>query len=78
MSGLDDGPLSPWWSKTFALIFRHGEALYNFKGLRAYKEKFDPVWRSRYLACARAVDVPRVLASVATLTSRGLTGVFAR
>jgi phosphatidylglycerol lysyltransferase len=78
MSGLEDGPLSPWWSRAFSLIFRHGEALYNFKGLRAYKEKFDPVWRGRYLACSSALDVPRVLASVATLTSRGLGGVFAR
>ena len=25
------------------------ETLYNFQGLRAYKEKFDPVWESRYL-----------------------------
>ncbi|HEY4220825.1 MAG TPA: phosphatidylglycerol lysyltransferase domain-containing protein, partial [Myxococcota bacterium] len=78
MSGLEDGPLSPLWSRAFALIFRHGEALYNFKGLRAYKEKFDPVWRGRYLATAKVTDVPRVLASVATLTSRGLSGVFAR
>ena len=78
MSGLDDGPLSPWWSRAFSLIFRHGEALYNFKGLRAYKEKYDPAWRGRYLACHSVVDVPRVLASVATLTSRGLGGVFGR
>ena len=30
---------------------RLGEHFYNFQGLRQYKEKFDPVWEPRYLAC---------------------------
>ena len=29
---------------------RARRAVYNFQGLRAYKEKFDPVWEPRYLA----------------------------
>jgi len=33
------------------VVFRYGEHFYNFQGLRQYKEKFEPQWQPRYLAC---------------------------
>ena len=42
--------LAPIWTRAGALLFRHGEKLYNFEGLRRYKDKFKPVWEPRYLA----------------------------
>lgn len=36
--------------KVVRVIYDFGDRLYNFKGLRSYKEKFKPRWRSRYLA----------------------------
>lgn len=33
-----------------ALIYRHGGSFYNFAGLRAFKEKFDPRWSPHCLA----------------------------
>ena len=36
--------------KLGAFLYRHGEAFYNFQGLRAYKEKYNPVWEPHYLA----------------------------
>lgn len=32
------------------LIYEHAERVYNYRGLKAYKEKFHPDWEPRYLA----------------------------
>jgi phosphatidylglycerol lysyltransferase len=78
MSGMEDRELAPVWHRLGALVFRHGEYFYNFRGLRAYKEKFGPVWRPMYLAAPGGLALPRVLANIAALVSRGLKGVIAK
>lgn len=77
-SGFEQRPLSPVWNRVATLLFEHGERFYNFQGLRAYKEKFHPIWRPRYLAAPRGFALPFVLANVAALVSRGLKGVVSR
>jgi phosphatidylglycerol lysyltransferase len=52
-------------------MFRHGENLYHFRGLRSFKEKFDPVWEPRYLASPGGLALPLVLSQIATLIARG-------
>lgn len=71
LSGLDKHPLAPLWSRIGAEIYEHGEHFYNFQGLRAYKEKFDPIWRPRYLATLGGLNLPRVLTNIATLVAGG-------
>jgi phosphatidylglycerol lysyltransferase len=78
LSGLEGRAIAPLWSRLGTLIFRHGEHFYNFQGLRQYKEKFDPVWEPRYLACPGGLALPRVLADTASLISRGFRGVVAK
>jgi phosphatidylglycerol lysyltransferase len=78
LSGLEDRALAPLWTKVGARLYRHGEYFYNFQGLRQYKEKYAPEWRPRYLAAPGGLRLPRVLANVAALVSRGLKGVVAR
>jgi phosphatidylglycerol lysyltransferase len=78
LSGLSDNALSPLWHKFGTLVFRHGEHFYNFKGLRQYKEKFNPVWQSRYLACQKGLMLPRTLTNLASLISGGITGTVVR
>jgi phosphatidylglycerol lysyltransferase len=78
LSGLEDHASAPLWSKAGMLIFRYGEHFYNFQGVRLYKEKFNPQWRPKYLACRGGLALPRAISSIATLTSRGLTGVVAK
>ncbi len=77
-SGLENRPVSPIWVKIGSMLYRHGEQFYNFQGLRAYKEKFNPVWEPRYLASPGGLALPRVLANVASLVSGGLKGVVVK
>ena len=51
LAGLADHPLASTWNRLGAFIYRRGEEFYNFEGLRAFKQKFDPVWTPQYMAC---------------------------
>jgi phosphatidylglycerol lysyltransferase len=71
LSGLENDELSPVWDQIGTFIFRHGEHFYNFQGLRAFKEKFGPVWKPRYLALPGGLALPRVLMNAASLIKKG-------
>lgn len=78
LSGLEQGALAPAWNRLGSLIYQHGEHFYNFQGLRRYKERFEPRWEPKYIACPNGVVLPRVLANVATLISGGVKGVVSK
>ncbi|MFY3744804.1 bifunctional lysylphosphatidylglycerol flippase/synthetase MprF [Anaeromyxobacter sp. Red801] len=77
-SGFEPRQLAPLWTRMGARLYRHGENFYNFQGLRAYKEKFAPEWRPRWLAAPGGLRLPAILANLAALVSRGLKGVVTR
>lgn len=72
LSGLEARSLAPPWRRLGGFLYRHGEAFYNFEGLRRYKEKFDPTWEPRYLAAPGGLQLPAVLLDVTTLISGGI------
>lgn len=76
LSGLETHSLAPTWAKAGAFIFRHGEHFYNFEGLRAYKEKYEPDWAPKYIASPGGMALPRTLIDVATLISGGTKEVL--
>lgn len=78
LAGLEARSIAPLWSRLGALVYRHGEHFYNFQGLRSYKDKYDPVWEPRYLACPGGLAFPLVLADLAALIGRGFRGVVAK
>jgi len=53
------------------LLFQRGEQWYNFQGLRAYKDKFDPTWAPRYMAYQDAWEWPVAIAYVSALIAGG-------
>ena len=71
LSGFEASPLASFWNRLGAFLYEHGEAVYNFQGLRAYKEKFNPVWEPRYLAYPGGLRLPRILADVSALIAGG-------
>ena len=76
LSGIEDSPVAPLWSRLGRFVYGHGETFYNFKGLRAYKEKFHPVWEPRYLAYPGGLALPRILADVSGLIAGGYRRIF--
>ncbi|MCC6543810.1 MAG: bifunctional lysylphosphatidylglycerol flippase/synthetase MprF, partial [Nitrospirae bacterium] len=78
LSGFEAHALAPLWNKLGAFVFRHGEHFYNFQGLREYKEKYDPEWEPKYLASPGGLALPRILANLASLIAKGLTGVVSK
>ena len=77
-SGLERHFLAPTWTRLGGMLYSYGGTLYNFQGLRRFKDKFDPVWESKYLACPGGTVPPRVLANIATLVSGGMRGVIVK
>ena len=59
-------------------MFTHGEHFYNFQGLRAFKEKFDPIWEPRYLASPGGSAPLFVLGDIAALIAGGLKGAITK
>jgi phosphatidylglycerol lysyltransferase len=76
LSGLSTNPLAPNYAKIGNVVFRHGGNFYNFEGLRKYKEKFEPTWVPRYLACPNGLYLPIVLSNISVLISGGVKGLI--
>jgi phosphatidylglycerol lysyltransferase len=72
LSGLSSNPLAPLWHRLAARLFHKGGGLYNFQGLRAFKEKFQPEWEPRYIAVQSAWSLPSALLDVTSLIGGGL------
>jgi phosphatidylglycerol lysyltransferase len=78
LAGLEDRPLAPIMSRVGKLLFERGEEIYNFQGVRRYKDKYDPVWQSRYIAAPHKWTIPLLLADVGLLSSGGVAGLAKR
>jgi phosphatidylglycerol lysyltransferase len=76
LSGFEKRQYAPIWNRIGSLIFTHGEHFYNYKGLRDFKEKFNPVWSPRYIALPKGLKQVFALKDIAALISGGMKGIF--
>jgi phosphatidylglycerol lysyltransferase len=78
LAGLEDRPLAPIMSRVGRLLFERGEEIYNFRGVRRYKDKYDPIWEPRYIAAPNKWAIPILMADVSMLSSGGMAGLIKR
>ena len=64
-------PRPSLWNRLGAFLYEHGDSIYNFQGLRAYKDKFDPEWVPRYMAYQDAWEWPVAIAYASALIAGG-------
>jgi len=76
LSGFQDSPVASLWNRLGSFVYEYGDAVYNFQGLRAYKEKFNPAWEPRYLAYPGGLRLPRIMADVSALVAGGYRHIF--
>ena len=67
LSGMQPTPLASRWHRFAGIVWRFGGRFYNFRGLRAFKSKFQPHWEPRYLAASGSVGVFFTLADLSLL-----------
>ncbi len=76
MSGAERSPIAPLRARAGNFLYEHGGFLFNFRGLRAYKEKFNPVWEPHYLVYPGALKLPGIVADVSALVAGGYGRIF--
>ena len=59
LSGVGEGESSRM-ERGIHYLYEHLNQFYNFQGLRAYKDKFHPRWKSRYLVYPQLAALPDV------------------
>lgn len=78
LTGLESSRHPKIWDRVARSISRFGGHFYNFEGLRAYKDKFEPEWRPKYLMTWGGIDPLLVMNDVNALVSGGLRGAILR
>lgn len=61
LSGVGEMDTSRRLEKGVRYLYRHLNRFYNFKGLHAYKDKFQPRWEPRYLVYPSVMTLPEVV-----------------
>ncbi len=75
LAGMKDQGLYSNWNRLADLIFTYGDNFYRFKTVREYKNKFNPQWQPRYLACPGGIALPRILSNLTNLITGGIKGI---
>lgn len=64
------------WGKFADFIYSYGENFYSFKEARRYRERFEPVWESRYLVSPGGWALPGILSNLTSLVSGGVKSLI--
>ncbi len=78
LSGVGDSPYARRVEKIARLAYEYGNRYYHYKGLRSFKEKFHPQWRSSYLAYPILTPLPALLVDIAALIAGSYRHIFFR
>ena len=76
LAGVGENPFARPSERLARLAYEYGNRFYNYKGLRSYKEKFQPVWRGAYLAYPYRMSPQLLLVDIAALIAGGYRRVL--
>jgi len=71
LAGVGDEPGAGLQERAARFFYQHFNRLYSFKGLRRFKEKFDPCWEPRYLIYNSALALPKIAVAVVRANAGG-------
>lgn len=78
LAGIRRREAAPVWDRLGSAVYELGERFYNFKGLRAFKQKFNPLWQPRYIAVSGGGNPLVALMDVTLLIGGGIKGVVGK
>lgn len=67
LAGMAERRKAPRWQRLGRLLYKYGDRFYRFRGLRSFKDKFEPSWEARYLATPGGLAPVFALADIAGL-----------
>jgi membrane associated rhomboid family serine protease len=60
-ANVDEGSIA---GRALRAAYEGGRSMFNFDGLRSFKQKWDPVWESRYICYQTDADLPTLAAAI--------------
>jgi len=69
LSGVGEHADDPAVERAMHFVYQHVNQFYNFRGLHAFKEKFQPAWSPRYLIYPGAASLPVILTAMMRASS---------
>jgi phosphatidylglycerol lysyltransferase len=69
LSGVGEQSSDPAIERVMHWVYEHVDQFYNFKGLHSFKEKYHPVWSSRYLIYPGAANLAQAWLAVISANS---------
>lgn len=71
LSGVGQEPATAMYEKVLRLLYENFNMWYNFKGLRRFKEKFNPRWEPRFLVIPSWGILPRAAVAIIRANAGG-------
>ena len=70
LAKVGSAPRSHKTEKIAHFVYKHGNPIYRFEGLRKFKDKFGPHWEPKYLAYPQLVSLPALLIEISMLVNQ--------
>ncbi|MGH8549317.1 MAG: bifunctional lysylphosphatidylglycerol flippase/synthetase MprF [Methylococcales bacterium] len=70
LPGLKNHPLAPLWHRIGLLMYRPSGAIDTIDEIRREEEKYNPIWRPKYIIGPSGIRTPRIIRDISRLISQ--------
>lgn len=71
LAGIGEKPGDPAIERALHYIYEHVDQFYNYRGLHAFKDKFNPQWLPRYIIYPGLANLPPIIVALIRADSGG-------